>query len=155
MNKKLLIDVIGIILIGLVVVVGYKLSPLLLQKADVTVQPAPGCDLQRAPCEATLPGGGTVRFSITPRPIPMVAPLQLEAEVTGREASKVEVDFAGVDMNMGLNRPQLQAAGGGRFTGQGTLPVCVTGTMDWQATLVVETDRERIAVPFRFVSNHK
>lgn len=152
MNKKLLIDAIGIILIALVVVVGYKLSPLLLPKADVTAQPEAGCDLQKSPCRAALPGGGTVQFSISPRPIPMVAPLQLEVAVAGRDARKVEVDFAGVDMNMGLNRPELKAVGAGRFTGEGTLPVCVTGAMDWQATLIVETDRERIAVPFRFAS---
>jgi len=152
-NKKLLIDAIGIILIALVVVVGYKLSPLLLPKADITVQPPAGCDLQRSPCEAALPGGGTVQFSITPRPIPMVAPLQMEVVVAGRTASKVEVDFSGVNMNMGLNRPQLQAVGGGRFGGEGTLPICVTGSMDWQATVLVETERERIAVPFRFASH--
>ena len=34
-NKKILIDAIGLLLIALVVVVGYKLSPLLLPKADV------------------------------------------------------------------------------------------------------------------------
>lgn len=152
MNKKLLIDVIGVIAIALVVVVGYKLSPLLLPKADVTVQPSPGCDLQRSPCDAALPGGGTVQFSISPRPIPMVAPLQLDAVVNGRDVSKVEVDFAGVNMNMGLNRPELKAVGEGRFSGQGTLPVCVTGAMDWQATVIVETAKERIAVPFRFAS---
>jgi len=117
MNKKLLIDVIGISLIALVVVVGYKLSPLLLPKADITVQPQAGCDLQRTPCEATLPGGGTVQLSINPRPIPMVAPLRLEVSLSGRDASKVEVDFTGVNMNMGLNRPELKAVGGGRFSG--------------------------------------
>lgn len=155
MNKKLIVDVIGIVLIALVVVVGYKLSPLLLPKADITVQPQPGCDLQRTPCEAALPGGGTVQFSITPRPIPMVAPLQLEVDLRGREASKVEVDFTGANMNMGLNRPELKAMGEGRFTGQGTLPVCVTGSMDWQATLFLEAGRERIAIPFRFASGQR
>ncbi|HJW26254.1 MAG TPA: hypothetical protein VJ576_15280 [Rhodocyclaceae bacterium] len=152
MNKKLLVDVIGFTLIALVVVVGYKLSPLLLPKADVTVQPPSGCDLHRTPCEVALPGGGSAQFSITPRPIPMVAPLQLEVTVNGREASKVEVDFAGVSMNMGLNRPELKSVGNGRFSGQGTLPVCITGSMDWRATVLLETAKERIAIPFRFAS---
>lgn len=152
MNKKLLIDIIGIAALAVVVVVGYKLSPLLLPKADVSAQPDPACDLHKGPCGAALPGGGSMQFSITPRPIPMVSPLQVEVALTGREASKVEVDFAGVDMNMGLNRPELAAQGSGRFTGQGSLPVCVTGKMDWQATVMIETGRERIAVPFRFAS---
>lgn len=149
-NKKVLVDAIGIIALALVVVIGYKLSPLLLAKADLTVQPDPGCDLHRAPCTASLPGGGQLRLSIAPRPIPVVSPLRLEVEVVGREASRVDIDFAGVDMNMGYNRPELAALGGGRFSGQGTLPVCITGGMDWRATVQVETDKERIAAPFVF-----
>jgi hypothetical protein len=64
------------------------------------------------------------------------------------------VDFAGVSMNMGFNRPALVPAGPGQFTGQATLPVCVTGRMTWQATVLVEAGRTRIAVPFRFDAGH-
>ena len=49
MKKKILIDLIGILLIALVVVVGYKLSPMLLPKVDVTVQPV--IDLPEIPAE--------------------------------------------------------------------------------------------------------
>lgn len=152
MNKKLLIDAVGIAFLALIVVVGYKLSPLLLPKADVLAAPDAGCDLHRGPCSAALPGGGRVQLSITPRPIPVVSPLQIEVLLSAREASQVEVDFAGVDMNMGINRPAMLAQGGGRFTGQGSLPVCVSGGMDWQASVLIESGRERIAVPFRFSS---
>ena len=48
---------IGILLIALVVVVGYKLSPLLLPRADVVIQPDPACNLQRQTCAVTLPSG--------------------------------------------------------------------------------------------------
>lgn len=150
MNKKILIDAIGILALALVVVVGYKLSPLLLPKADIDAMPEAGCDLQRGPCRAAFPGGGSLEFSIAPRPIPPVSPLALEVRVAGRPADKVEIDFAGVDMNMGLNRPQLSPSGEGRFIGRASLPVCVTGAMDWRATVLVDSGRERIAVPFRF-----
>ena len=50
MNKKILTDIIGLELIALVVIVGYKLSPMLLPKVDVTVQPDPICNLQREAC---------------------------------------------------------------------------------------------------------
>lgn len=153
MNKKILIDTIGVLLIALVVLVGYKLSPLLLPKADIAVPPSPSCDLQAGSCETELPGGGMVRFGISPRPIPLMSPLQLDVAVTGREVDKVEIDFAGVGMNMGLNRPQLQALGDGRFSAQSSLPLCVSsGTMDWQATLFVDSGRERLAIPFRFTA---
>jgi len=33
-----------------------------------------------------------------------------------------------------------------------TLPVCITGAMDWQATVLIENGGERIAIPWRFSS---
>ena len=152
MNKKILIDLIGLLLIALVVVVGYKLSPLLLPKADVTVQPDPACDLQARACLATLPSGGTVELAMGTRPIPLVKPFAVEVRTSGFTPSRVEVDFAGIDMNMGFNRPQLEARGDGRHVGEATLPVCITGRMDWQATVLVEAGSERIAIPWRFTS---
>jgi hypothetical protein len=143
--------ILALILTG---VVGYKLSPLLLPRADVTANPDPGCDLQAGPCAAALPQGGKLRFSLAPHPIPVTTPLEMRVEIEGVETSQVAVDFAGVSMNMGFNRPALVPAGPGQFTGQATLPVCVTGRMTWQATVLVEAGRTRIAVPFRFDAGH-
>lgn len=149
-NKKLLIDLIGFLLIALIVVVGYKLSPMLLPKADVTVMPEPGCDLHHGACSVRLPGGGKAELSSSVRPIPMVKPFQIEVKLEGIDAQQVEVDFTGIDMNMGLNRPQLVAQGNGLYRAQASLPVCITGAMDWQATVLIETGSQRIAIPFRF-----
>lgn len=150
MNKKILIDLIGLELIALVVVVGYKLSPVLLPKADLTVLPDPACNLQQQACAVALPNGGQVVLNMRTRPIPLVKPFEIEVATTGYTPARVEVDFAGIDMNMGLNRPQLKPGSDGRFVGDVTLPVCITGHMDWQATVLIETGSERIAVPYRF-----
>jgi len=148
-------DLIGIELIALVVVVGYKLSPLLLPTADQTVLPNPACDLHREACSVNLPGGGSAELSFGTRPIPLVKSFPVTVTVSGAQPDAVAIDFAGVDMSMGFNRPQLNAVGNGRFVGEANLPVCVTGRMDWQATLLIEQGRQRIAVPFRFTSgNH-
>ncbi|MBS1139065.1 MAG: hypothetical protein H6R13_518 [Proteobacteria bacterium] len=152
MNKKILIDVIGIELIALVVVIGYKLSPMLLPKADVTIQPDPVCNLQVVACGVTLPSGGKVVLSMGTRPIPLVKPFEVEVTTSGFSPTRVEVDFAGIDMNMGLNRPQLAAKSEGSYTAEVTLPVCITGQMDWQATVLIESGSGRIAVPYRFSS---
>lgn len=152
MNKKILIDIIGIELIALIVVIGYKLSPMLLPKADVTIQPDPLCNLQQQACGVTLPSGGKVELSMAPHPIPLVKPLEVTVATSGFSPSRVEVDFTGIDMNMGYNRPQLAQRGDGRFSGEATLPVCITGFMDWQATVLIETGGERIAIPYRFSS---
>ncbi|HYO28857.1 MAG TPA: hypothetical protein VER68_11300 [Azonexus sp.] len=152
MNKKILIDLIGLLLIALVVVVGYKLSPLLLPRADMVVQPDPACNLQRQACAVTLPAGGTVELAMGTRPIPMVRPFEVQVATSGFSPRRVEVDFAGIEMNMGLIRPELAARGNGRFAAQATLPVCITGAMDWQVTVLIENGGERIAIPYRFSS---
>ncbi|MEW6514051.1 MAG: hypothetical protein AB1443_08630 [Pseudomonadota bacterium] len=153
-SKSLLVDSAMILALILIGVIGYKLSPLLLPKADRYLQPEPGCDLHHAPCTATLPDGGRLRFSLTPRPIPVTQSIEVAVEFEATRADKVAVDFAGVDMSMGFNRIGLQAIDAHRHVGQTTLPVCVTGRMLWQATVLVETGRTRIAVPFRFEAGH-
>ena len=152
MNKKILIDLIGMELIALVVVVGYKMSPILLPKADLTVMPDPACSLQKQACAVALPSGGTVELSLGGGPVPLVKPFAVEVKANGVTPARVEVDFAGVDMNMGYNRPELRSSGAGRFVGEATLPVCITGHMDWQATVLVEVGSERVAVPYRFTT---
>lgn len=152
MNKKILIDLIGIELVALVVVIGYKLSPILLPKADVTVLPDPVCNLQKQSCAVNLPSGGKVELSLGGKTIPLVKPFEVQVKTSGVSPSRVEIDFAGVDMNMGYNRPELISQGEGRYVGEATLPVCITGHMDWQATVLIEAGAERIAVPYRFTS---
>ena len=150
MNKKILIDIIGLELIALVVVVGYKLSPMLLPKADVTVLPDPVCNLQREACSVSLPSGGNVTLAMGTRPVPLVKPFEVQVATSGFAPARVEVDFAGIEMNMGYNHPELSARGTGSYAAEVTLPVCITGSMDWQATVLIETGSERVAIPYRF-----
>ena len=145
-----LVDITIILAMAIVAVLGYKYSPQLLPTADLTIKPASGCNLHKQACHADLPDGGRIELSITPHPIPVARPLQISASISGLVANTVEIDFAGVDMAMGFNRKILTAESAGRHVGGTVLPVCVTGRMAWQATLLVETDRQRIAVPFLF-----
>lgn len=135
-------------------IAGYHFSPLVLPRADVTGIAEPGCDLQRKACLATLPDGGRIELSIAPRPIPFLAPLRVEVMVSGVNPRKIEVDFAGATMNMGYNRRKLAAIGAGHHAGEASLPVCVSGSMTWVVTVMIETDRQRIAVPYRFDVGH-
>lgn len=154
LRKSLLVDLAMILALILLGVIGYKLSPLLMPKADVFVQPDSSCDLNRAACVTMLPRGGRLSFAIAPRPIPVTRPLDLRVEIEGGSADKVVVDFAGVDMSMGFNRRVLTSVGQGKFAGETVLPVCVTGRMLWQATVLIESGGTRIAVPFHFEAGH-
>ena len=151
-HKSLLIDFAILLALVLIAATGYFYSPLLLPKSDVTADPDPGCDLQQQACAATLPGGGRVELSITPRPIPTLKNLVVDVRVSGIVAKQVAVDFTGVGMSMGYNRAPLQATDADHFTGSANLPVCITGAMPWQSTVLLDTDRLHITVPFRFAS---
>ncbi len=155
MTKNLLLDIAILLALAVLGVVAYKLAPLLQPKTDI-VLPLSSCNLNHNPCVATLPDGGQMEFSIEPRPIPALRPLQLQASFRGSEVRRVEVDLAGTDMKMGYNRPLLaaQAGSSGRFSGQASLPVCITGSMEWEATVLVDNGKALIAVPFRFVSGN-
>jgi hypothetical protein len=42
--------------------------------------------------------------------------------------------------------------GNGLHAAEVMLPVCITGQMDWQATVLIEAGSRRIAIPFKFAS---
>jgi len=132
--------------------IAQKLLPAPDQTAALTLQTDKSCDLQRAECAVNLPGGGRMRFAIEPRPIPVLHPIKLTVTVQGVEVKNVEVDFSGLHMKMGYNRPQLQMTSTGRFSGETALPICSDGSMAWRATVLLDVDGKRVAVPFEFVT---
>ncbi|MDP2784930.1 MAG: hypothetical protein Q8O38_10125 [Sulfurimicrobium sp.] len=146
-------------IIALVVAIGAAMGAKLWLRPNpantLSVALNTGCDLHAGPCASVIPGGGRIELSIEPRPIPLLHPLRIVVRVEGLDARKVEIDFTGVDMNMGYNRPELKPENGNRFTGQSTLPVCITGRMEWQAAVLVTTDKTRVVAPFRFVTTYK
>ena len=153
-NKPLVATIAALILaIAAAIAAKFLLAP--PGKITATAPLNTTCDLQAGPCSSDLPGGGRVEFTIAPRPIPLLEPLRLSVKVQGMEARAVEVDVTGVDMNMGYNRPQLQRDNNGQFTGQTTLPVCITGRMAWQAVVVVTSGKTKVAAPFRFITTRE
>lgn len=113
-------------------------------------EPDPNCDLQRAACTTRFPDGSTVRFQIKPRPIVILSPLQLDVAIEGFDAGVVEVDFAGVEMNMGFNRVALTVTENGDYRGQAMLPICARTRMLWEARVLIHTPNGLLAAPFQF-----
>jgi hypothetical protein len=126
--------------------------PLLNPQVVATAPLDPQCDLRAGACTARLPDGAAVRLELDPKTLPLLEPLRIAVEVEGLRALGVEVDFAGVDMNMGYNRPALAAEDAGRFVGTTVLPVCVRHRMDWEARVLVRTPAGLVAAPFRFAT---
>jgi hypothetical protein len=93
---------------------------------------------------------GAVTFTIAPRPIPLVEPLSIKVETNIPAIRAVDVDFSGVDMNMGYNRFRLKPLGDGRYEGEGMLPVCVRSRMSWEAKVMLTMADTVYVAPFRF-----
>ncbi|WP_018875915.1 MULTISPECIES: hypothetical protein [unclassified Thioalkalivibrio] len=124
----------------------------------ITIVQPEDCDLNAGPCSADHPAGGTLTLGITPRPVPMLQPLELTLELDPAargnlgEPEALELDLAGVEMYMGFQRPRLEHTGGGRYVGETTLPICTTEAMTWAATVMPAGDADAARVQFRFVT---
>jgi hypothetical protein len=113
------------------------------------VAPAEGCDLRVAPCRQSV-AGGVVEFSIVPRVIPLMRPLQIAAGVDGLDVRGVAVEIRGLNMDMGLNRTLLTQSVAGRWDGETILPVCSQRRMHWEAAVLLDAVQGRFEVPFLF-----
>ena len=142
----------GLLFLALAGVATYKVWPLLHPELVAEAPLDPECDLRAGPCTGILPDGGRISFAITPRDIPVIKPLRFQVELEDVDASGVEVDLQGVDMNMGYNRPRLDARGEGHFEGDAIIPVCVRDAMEWEARVLVRSDKGTVAAPFRFIT---
>jgi hypothetical protein len=132
---------------------GAWLGPRLRPAADLAL-PVAACDPGLQDCHVTLPDGRQLAFVIAPRPIVPLHPLDLSVQVDGPPLQEVRIDLNGADMEMGLSRAVLQAAGDGRYIGRTSLPLCVTGRMRWQATLHLRGDDGTLSLPFQFDTEH-
>ena len=67
----------------------------------------------------------------------------------------VSIEYTMVGMDMGLNRfslmPVTDARGQQRFEGEGILPVCVSGRVDWLANVQVITAEKVYEAMFKLV----
>jgi hypothetical protein len=150
---QLLWALLGLLFAAICLVALYKTWPILFPNVALKAAVDPTCDLRAGACKTRLNDASYVTFSIEPRDIPVVKPLQLSVNLDGISAKSIEVDFSGVDMNMGFNRTKLSSAGDGVFSGQAILPVCVWDAMEWEAQVLIDTTQQGlISVPYRFIT---
>ena len=131
----------------------HKAWPVLFPSIAERAPLSPSCDLRGGACTARFPGGGSVRLDLRPRGIPTAKPLDADVRLADLPTpERVELDFAGVDMDMGYNRVTLTPARGDptHYTGSAMLPVCVRERMLWEARILLHLPDGTLAAPFRF-----
>ncbi len=114
------------------------------------------CNPGKAVCVATEQG-----YSITlhfPEQVHYLRPFKMQVTAKGLSTSDIEavsIEYTMVGMDMGLNRfslmPVTDARGQQRFEGEGILPVCVSGRVDWLANVQVITAEKVYEAMFKLV----
>jgi hypothetical protein len=147
----------ALLIAAIVGVAVYKAWPILFPRVAERAPLNPACDLTSSACEVQFADGGTVRLDILPRGIPVVEPLRVEVQLADLPApARIELDFAGVDMDMGYNRVMLDPSPEpGVYTGRGMLPVCVRERMTWEARVLLHWPDGTLAAPFRFETTRR
>jgi hypothetical protein len=142
-----IVAVLGFVVI---LIIGYKIKASLSPQITATTERDASCDLRQGKCLSKLPYGGTVSLLITPKTLPSLHPLALTVEVNGAKVSTIKVDFIGVEMDMGYNRSKLHKVDEHHFEGKAMIPVCVHSKMEWEARVLLQTEKGPVMAPFRF-----
>lgn len=146
-NLWTIVAVLGFVVI---LIIGYKIKASLSPQITATAKLDSSCDLRQGKCLSKLPDGGTVSLSITPNTLPILHPLALSVEIDGVKVSAIEVDFIGIGMDMGYNRSKLNKVDAHHFKGKAVIPVCVRSKMEWEARVLLQTEKDLVMAPFRF-----
>ncbi|MGM0679310.1 MAG: hypothetical protein ACQESY_05525 [Pseudomonadota bacterium] len=106
------------------------------------------CQKTRAACRATHPELGDIALRFPEGAYYMQ---RFEAELhlaKATELDQVTLDLDMTDMDMGRNRFKLSPAGDGIWRGELLLPICVTGRVDWQISVQVDSEGRRYTAQF-------
>ncbi len=104
---------------------------------EATTVSTPRCNLSRQTCRFQLSTGQGNSLSATPIPTPAGRPIAFTLQSQANEFNSANIEFEGVEMNMGVFRQALSSSGTDQFAGSLVLPLCVTGPMRWRVRLLV------------------
>src|SRR5574343_53364 len=138
---------------------GNELLRLVTDPTGATQITPPPCNLNREHCQlpviTPVASEAPWSFSVAPHPIPVSAPLTFTLSPPERilhTPAAAWVDLTGDDMDMGLIRISLQQNADGSWTGTGSIPVCVTGTMRWRARLHIQLAQTTLQADWVFTA---
>lgn len=144
-----------LVLLGLVAALGLAGVVALRLPAASPPPPLPPCDLDQGACRVALEGNRVVEVTISPRPIPQVSPITVEARFSRGAASKVVLTATSETMDMGVTSIPLAQGEGEAYVGRGSLPVCGVESLRWRAQLDFELDGAARRAVMRFSTTHR
>lgn len=137
----------------------HPLLHMIIGELPATQISPPPCDLNQQACRLPIitpvASEAPWTFAITPRPVPVSTPLSFtltppERVLSNNQPTAVWVDLSGDSMDMGLIRVPLVRTEDGRWQGNGSIPVCVTGKMRWRARLNLQLEQTVLEADWLF-----
>lgn len=88
-----------------------------------------------------------LEISFSPRPVKTQKKMEIEVKTKGPGSpyTPIEIDFVGIDQNMGLIRPELKAVAPGSYKAWLELPLCEVEQMRWRVRLILKDSRSQYA----------
>ncbi len=117
-----------------------------------------GCDLSNSSCFARDRLGHEVSVSLSPRPVPLLEDVAINVTVKGMDDLRVaQMSITGLNMYMGMQIIPLTLSNVGnaseqKLTGVLQLPVCTSRKMEWEATLVMQTEADMYRAVYLFTT---
>lgn len=108
------------------------------------------CDLSKTACK--LDG-----YEVSLSPLPIIANQNFTVKVstTDNQSKPIEVDFEGIDQNMGYIRPALSLTESLAYKGHFYIPSCEVPLMQWRARLILQTPQGPKGMNFYFKSSNE
>ena len=112
---------------------------------------ATACDLNRQACATSTPWGQAT-VTLSPTPVPVLKPVTVLLSLETAAPLDIQAALSGVDMDMGPNSTRLTRVGDQQWQGKLTIPVCLTGTMQWRLTLDLQDGKSRHSLSHGFAA---
>lgn len=146
MTMKKLLSLVMVFLVIVAVVYYFRNQQEVEQKPRLVLELSDlNCNPAEVACTATKQDFSVALFF--PDKVHYLKPFRMQVTATGMNNSTIEavfIDYNMVGMDMGLNRfsllPVNDGKGQQRYEGEGILPVCVSGRVDWLANINVVTE---------------
>lgn len=160
-SRRRLAVMVGILGVSILLAQLYKdqIMALVGGHPELTRITPPPCDLNRSACPLPIItpvlSEAPWTFAISPRPIPVSAPLWFTLTppkqiLSTNQPETAWVELTGDSMDMGLIRIPLEADAAGNWSGQGSVPICVTGKMRWRARLYLKLANTTVEADWLF-----
>ena len=115
-------------------------------KADENIQVVSDtkkCALHLNKCKASLSKKKFITLEATPKPITHNQVTTFRVVTSDDKIIPIEIDFVGINLNMGYLRPQLKKIGKNTYNAQIQIPFCEEKQMQWKVQVIFQNSNNK------------